>query len=118
MDAEDFLSPDDEDDDAFDDEENLCQGCEEEAELNRAGLCASCADKLERDLIRKREWRHVPAARKQSKEALELLRNRIIKEYGKALELIAEEAPEISRNEAEKRALKKAKRRKRRQRGV
>ena len=118
MDNQYVLSHDDEDDDAFDDEENLCQGCDEEKDLNRFGLCEACADKLERDLIRKREWRHLPAGKKQSKEKLELLRNRVIKEYGKALELIAEDAPELSRNEAEKRELKKSKRRKKRLKGL
>lgn len=34
----------------------FCIGCDIPFELNYQGLCESCAAKLERDLIRSRDW--------------------------------------------------------------
>jgi hypothetical protein len=88
-----------------------CQGCEERASLSTMGLCPECSEKLDRDLIRKRDWEYSVTAFGVPKEKLEDLRNQIIKTHGKALELIAEDPPsEKKRTDTRKR--KKAKRRK------
>lgn len=95
-----------------------CQGCEEFTEVNDSGLCDECAAKLDRDLIRKREWEYSASAFLLDKEKLEPLRNKIIKNFGKELELIAEDAPEQKKSDAEKRKQKKLKRTKRRLSGT
>ena len=52
-------------------------------------LCEECAGKLERDLIRQREWDYSASAFGLPPEAREELRRRVIAEFGDALELIA-----------------------------
>ena len=52
-------------------------------------LCESCATRLERDLIRQREWAYAAGAFGLSPEACEELRRQMIAEFGEALELIA-----------------------------
>ena len=37
-----------------------CQGCDCFAYVNDLGLCHECAGKLERDLIRERDWDYTP----------------------------------------------------------
>ena len=88
-----------EDDDLFDYEdddlddyglyEGTCQGCDIFQPLNDLGLCEECAGKLERDLIRQRDWDYSVTAFGASKSELEKLRNEVIKHYGEKLELIA-----------------------------
>lgn len=66
-----------------------CYGCDFFAQLNDLGLCEECATKLERDLIRQRDWEYSISAFGLSPEAREALRRQIIKQYGANLELIA-----------------------------
>jgi rRNA maturation endonuclease Nob1 len=49
--------------DEFDSDESIlqsyeaeCQGCDMFLPVNDLGLCEDCAGKLERDMIRKRDW--------------------------------------------------------------
>ncbi|MBE2268363.1 MAG: hypothetical protein IAE80_09035 [Anaerolinea sp.] len=78
-----------------DDEQNSweCVGCDLPLPLNDLGLCAECAAKLERDLIRARDWEYTTTAFFLSAEQQEALRARIIREYGAKNELLVEEKP-------------------------
>ncbi len=69
--------------------EGECQSCDTFQELNELGLCGTCAAKLDRDLIRQRDWAYSTFAYGCPEEKLEDLRNDIIKQYGKKHELIA-----------------------------
>ncbi|MGA1870944.1 MAG: hypothetical protein ACMUJM_20600 [bacterium] len=66
-----------------------CQGCDTIQELNDLGLCENCADKLDRDLIRQRDWDYSSLAYGCPEEKLEAFRTDIIKHYGEKYELIA-----------------------------
>ncbi|UCE07526.1 MAG: hypothetical protein JSW07_05695, partial [bacterium] len=57
--------------------------------LNDLGLCEDCAGKLDRDLIRQRNWAYSALAFGVPESKLEELRKDIIKHYGEKLELIA-----------------------------
>lgn len=65
-----------------------CAGCDIPGDLNENGLCADCAAKLERDLIRNRDWDYSVSAFAVPEEKLEKLRERVIHEYGDRYELI------------------------------
>ena len=39
--------------------EGECQGCERYGRINDLSLCKDCAVKLERDLIRQRDWEYL-----------------------------------------------------------
>jgi hypothetical protein len=67
-----------------------CFGCDDYAAVNDDGLCRKCSQKLERDLIRQREWDYSVSAYGLTAGGREELRNRVIAQYGKRLELIAE----------------------------
>ena len=75
----------------------FCYACDLYAELDDLGLCDACAGKIERDLIRLRDWEYSVTAFGCPKEKLEELRKQIITQYGEALELLAEEQPKGSR---------------------
>jgi hypothetical protein len=92
-----------------------CQGCDDYTTVDEMGLCDTCSQKLDRDLIRKRDWAYSVSAFGVPKEKLEDLRNHVIKNYGKALELIAEDPPREKRAAKERKQRKKAKRQKARQ---
>jgi len=68
--------------------EGECQGCDLITMLNDFGLCEGCAGKLERDLIRQRDWDYSALAFGVSAQNREALRNEIIGRYGGKLELI------------------------------
>lgn len=69
-----------------------CVGCDLPLPLNEQGLCAECAGKLERDLIRARDWEYSYAAFLTS-ERQEALRSQIIREFGVANELLVTPKP-------------------------
>lgn len=69
--------------------EGECQACDMFLPLNDLGLCDDCASKLDRDLIRKRDWDYSSLAFGIEPSKREELRNKIISEYGDRLELIA-----------------------------
>lgn len=52
------------------------------------GLCLVCADMLERDMIRQRDWEYSATVFLLSDEAREKLRRKVVAEYGEGLELI------------------------------
>jgi len=90
------------DNDAFWQEWNgeICAGCDMPSLVNDVGLCPDCSDKLERDLIRSRDWDYSGVAFAVPDEKLEDLRLRIMREYGKDYELI--EAPSNDKLRANK----------------
>lgn len=69
-----------------------CVGCDLPLPLNEQGLCAECAGKLERDLMRARDWEYSFAAFLTS-ERQEALRAQIIREFGAANELLVTPKP-------------------------
>jgi hypothetical protein len=89
--------------------ERECAGCDVFGPTTSEGLCSDCAQKLERDLIRQRDWDYSVSAYALPDEAREELRRKVIAQFGAALELIAEERPD-------KKANKKKRKRRRRQR--
>jgi len=79
---------------AHDDARNSweCIGCDLPLLLNDQRLCAKCAEKLERDLIRARDWDYSYAAM-LTPEPQESLRKQVIREYGTANELLVVPKP-------------------------
>jgi len=69
--------------------EGQCQGCDNYGPVDDLMLCNECSAKLDRDLIRQREWDSSASAYGLSNETREKLRNDVMKKYGKELELIA-----------------------------
>jgi hypothetical protein len=69
--------------------EGQCQGCDIYSPVNDMSLCSDCADKLERDLIRQRDWNYSILAYAMPDREREELRDKVVKKYGTALELIA-----------------------------
>jgi hypothetical protein len=66
-----------------------CQACDGYGRVNDLSLCEDCAGKLERDLIRQRDWDYSASAFGLPSEAQEELRRQVIAKFGEALELIA-----------------------------
>ena len=87
-----------------------CLGCDTIAKVDECGLCGECAAKLDRDLIRQRDWDYSVSAFGVPPDKREALRDHVIKRYGAALELIAGSV----RSEPERR--RKRRRRKNRRR--
>jgi len=69
-----------------------CMGCDLPLPLNEQGMCVECAGKLERDLIRARDWEYSYAAF-LTPERQEALRAQIIREFGAANELLVTPKP-------------------------
>ena len=69
--------------------EGECQGCDLFTRLDDLGLCEECAGKLERDLIRQRDWDYSAMAFGCPESKREDLRKEIIASYGEKMELIA-----------------------------
>ena len=80
-----------------------CQGCDDCAQVDDIGLCGTCAEKLDRDLIRTRDWAYSASAFACPPDQLEELRNQVIAKYGQKLELIAEPSHGKNRSKARKR---------------
>jgi ferredoxin len=59
--------------------------------IDDVGLCAKCAAKLDRDMIRQRDWDYSATAFLVPDEAREDLRCQVVQQYGAKLELIAPE---------------------------
>lgn len=70
--------------------EYQCQGCDTWGPVNDLLLCQDCDAKVQRDLIRGRDWDYVVAAFGLDDEAREELRTAVIRQYGPKNELIAE----------------------------
>jgi hypothetical protein len=89
FDAEDIFDFEDEERNGFGFYEGECRGCDLFTRLNDLGLCEGCAGKLERDLIRQRDWDYSALAYGCPESKREELRKEIIARYGEKLELIA-----------------------------
>lgn len=68
-----------------------CQGCDVFTRVDDLGLCEDCSAKLDRDLIRQRDWDYSATAFGVPTEQREELRATVIKQYGESLELIVPE---------------------------
>ena len=68
--------------------DTICVGCDLPFPVNDLGLCDDCFMKLERDLIRSRDWAYSATAFMTPPEELETLRERVIRDYGAGYELI------------------------------
>jgi hypothetical protein len=68
--------------------ERPCQACDCIRPLNDLMLCDECADKLDRDLIRQRDWEYSALVFGVPAEHREALRHEIIAQFGAAFELI------------------------------
>jgi hypothetical protein len=72
--------------------------------VNDLGLCDECSGKLDRDLIRQRDWDYSVSAFGLDVAKREELRRQVIFQYGEKLELIA---PLERTNKKERRQRKK-----------
>ena len=93
---------------AFSTTQAECYGCDLFTDVDDMMLCAECSSKLDRDMIRLRDWDRSITAWTTAKDKRESLRDDIIKRYGRPLELIAVEG-DTTKTER-KRRKKKAKR--------
>ena len=66
-----------------------CYACDLYGRVDDLGLCEECRTKLERDLVRQRDWDYSAWAFGLSDEGREKLYRQVIAQYGKKLELIA-----------------------------
>ena len=76
------------DDDFGDFAETQCRGCDQYLPINDLNLCDECNGKLDRDLIRKRDWDYSASAFGLDPSMREELRRRVIARYGEKFELI------------------------------
>lgn len=88
-DVDDIFDSEDDELNGFGFYEGECQGCDLFTKINDLGLCEECAGKLDRDLIRQRDWDYSALAFGVPPEKREALRSEIIGRYGEKLELIA-----------------------------
>jgi len=70
--------------------DTICAGCDLPFPVNDLRLCDECFMKLERDLIRARDWDYSATAFMTPPEHLEALRERVIRDYGADYELITD----------------------------
>lgn len=110
-DAAAFEDSDCEVDDEFGAHEGSCAGCDALRRLDDVGLCRDCRDKLERDLLRKRDWAYSATAFGMTEEQREITRKQVVKQFGEDLELVA-----VSKDGRSRRKRRKA--RKSKSRGV
>lgn len=101
----------DEFEDLFSSFEAECQGCEIFSRVNDLMLCEECAGKLERDLIRERDWDYTVSAYGLPDSRREELRSQIVAQYGEKLELIAPKKSTEKKSKARKQRKKRSRRR-------
>jgi GAF domain-containing protein len=89
--------------------ESQCQGCDLYLPVNDLNLCDECASKLDRDLIRHRDWDYSTSAFGLDPSLREELYRQVIAQYGEKLELIAS-SKEILSSARKKRKRRKKKR--------
>ena len=68
--------------------DTICEGCDLFKSVNDLSLCDDCFAKLERDLIRSRQWDYSATVVAVPKDQLEALREHVIRDYGADYELI------------------------------
>jgi hypothetical protein len=88
-----------------------CAGCDSITRVNDLMLCEECAAKLDRDLIRQRDWDYSATAWACPEPRREELRAQVIREHGAKLELIVPSDPKRSKKD---RGSSKRKRRRKR----
>ncbi len=84
-----------------------CVACEVYTKVNDIGLCEDCDAKVDRDLIRNRDWDYSSSAFGCPVDRREELRNHVIANYGEALELLVAEPPPQEQSKARKRKRKR-----------
>jgi hypothetical protein len=82
-----------EDEELFGMWEGQCQACEMWGRVNDSMLCEECDAKIQRDLIRARDWDYVAAAFGLDDKGRERLRAEVIRRYGARNELIIDQKP-------------------------
>jgi hypothetical protein len=87
--------------------DGTCYGCDTFARLNDLALCEECAAKLDRDLIRQRDWDYAALAFSVPADQREALRREIIKGYGEELELMVPSADAPKQGTSRKRKRKR-----------
>ncbi len=92
--------------DLTDYDEGACAGCDNYTRLDDIGLCEECGAKLDRDMIRERDWERSMTAWVCPKDRREELRDRIIRQHGAELELIAPSEPESKKSRKRRRRRK------------
>lgn len=88
-----------------------CRGCDIYTQVDDLGLCEACAGKLDRDLIRQRDWDYSATAFVVPPDKREELRAKVIQKYGEDLELIASPDSGKTKETPRKRRTKRQKRR-------
>jgi len=71
--------------------EGQCQACDMWGAVNDLMLCEECDAKVQRNLIRARDWDYVAAAFGLGDEDRERLRAEVIRQYGADNELIVDD---------------------------
>lgn len=97
------------DDNVFGFYEGECRGCDIFTRVDDVGLCEECAAKLDRDLVRQRDWQYSTMAYGVPPEKREELHRNIVQQYGEDLELIA--SAEVKRSKSRSRKRRKGKQR-------
>lgn len=69
--------------------DDQCAGCGVFRRIDDLGLCEDCSKKLDRDLIRERDWARSVTAYGLNDEQREEVRRQIVGEFGENLELMA-----------------------------
>ena len=73
---------------------DACLGCDQlVTQRDDLGLCPDCAAKLDRDMMRDRDWERSWTAWQTPADQREALRAQVIARYGARYELIAPPAP-------------------------
>ena len=80
-----------EDEELFGMWDGQCQACKMWGRVNDLGLCEECDGKIQRDLIRARDWDYVAAAFGLDDEGRERLRAEVVRQYGAKNELIIDQ---------------------------
>ena len=80
-------------DESWGEYDGQCRACDQYGPVDGTLLCEFCAEQLERDLIRLQDWDYTVSGYGLPPEGREKLRKQVIKQYGKALELIADPNP-------------------------
>jgi hypothetical protein len=106
--ADDMFDFEDDESNGYGYYEGECQGCDIFQPLDDLGLCEECFGKLERDLIRQRDWAYSALAFGVPESKLEELREDVIKHYGEKLELIAPKKVAKKKTKKKKRKKKRS----------
>ena len=86
-----------------------CRGCDTYDQVNDLGLCTECTAKLERDLIRARDWEYSVTAFGVPRDEREALREEVIAKFGKKNELVVDETADEKGGKKKKGKKKKQK---------